>query len=769
MRTLKKLIVALGFVATSSMVLSPLTYVNATSQNQSVMTGYFEFTTTSNGYAIIEKYVGTDTYIEIPEVVVGNDGNEYTVVELSNQMLVDNSTVETVFIPKTVVNIIDALTYSSSIKEILVDSENPYFYSIDGVLIKNVGNYKVLYNYPRKKNGRIYVIPNEIDTITNNAFYKTQELTEVYVGVNIKNIGITAFNSMVQPVNIYIKNIVDLGVASTAFNLLQVGSHVIVSSDDMKSYIESKIQAGSINVLSLSDESNSAYRVPSTDLYFNDNTTVKNITLSPNETYSLLDQFTQEPYNTTDTVTWTSSDPTVATIKNGGTNAYTITAGSNAGKCTITGVDDSGRTLTVNVEVYIPMDKEDFDIKWSGSAIDESISVAKGEQLIFKADITPANCTALLEGVKWDTSNSEAVSISSIINATTVRLTTNTVGVSNVTATVVENGKEISKSIQVNVIEPITNCTIDSIPTQYYTGSEIRPSVVVKDGTKLLQENVDYTVTYSNNVNKGVAWIDIAGINNYYKSRRVYFDIEEPVVTPAPTVVPTTVPNPTVAPTVTPNTTAKPSQTTAPTVAPSTAPQGTVPSKVTKLSMKSNTSSKITLSWKKNTTATGYKIYRYDSKKKNYVLIKTITKNSTTSYTDSKRSNATAYKYRVCAYKKVNGKTYTGAYSSVLTAYTKPATVSLTKVIAGKKQAKVTWKKVANSSGYEVYRSTSKKGKYTKVKAVTSSKTVSFTNTKLKTGKTYYYKVRAYKTISVNSKKVKSYGDFSKVVSVKVK
>lgn len=152
MRTLKKLIVALGFVATSSMVLSPLTYVNATSQNQSVMTGYFEFTTTSNGYAIIEKYVGTDTYIEIPEVVVGNDGNEYTVVELSNQMLVDNSTVETVFIPKTVVNIIDALTYSSSIKEILVDSENPYFYSIDGVLIKNVGNYKVLYNYPRKKN-----------------------------------------------------------------------------------------------------------------------------------------------------------------------------------------------------------------------------------------------------------------------------------------------------------------------------------------------------------------------------------------------------------------------------------------------------------------------------------------------------------------------------------------------------------------------------------------------------------------------------------------
>ena len=54
-------------------------------------------------------------------------------------------------------------------------------------------------------------------------------------------------------------------------------------------------------------------------LFSDDNTTVKNITLSPNETYSLLDQFTQEPYNTTDTVTWTSSDPTVATIKNGGT------------------------------------------------------------------------------------------------------------------------------------------------------------------------------------------------------------------------------------------------------------------------------------------------------------------------------------------------------------------------------------------------------------------------------------------------------------------
>ena len=78
---------------------------------------------------------------------------------------------------------------------------------------------------------------------------------------------------------------------------------------------------------------------------------------------------------------------------------------------------------------------------------------------------------------------------------------------------------------------------------------------------------------------------------------------------------------------------------------------------------------------------------------------------------------------------------------------------------------KVSWKKAAKVNGYEVYRATSKAGKYTKAKTVTNPSTISFTDKGLKAGKTYYYKVRAYKNVS--TEKVR--GSFSAVVQAKTK
>ena len=66
----------------------------------------------------------------------------------------------------------------------------------------------------------------------------------------------------------------------------------------------------------------------------------------------------------------------------------------------------------------------------------------------------------------------------------------------------------------------------------------------------------------------------------------------------------------------------------------------------------------------------------------------------------------------------------------------------------------LTWKKLLGVTGYEVYRATSKNGKYTLVKTLTGT---SYKDTELSAGKNYYYKVRAYKI--VNGEKV--YGDYS--------
>ena len=89
------------------------------------------------------------------------------------------------------------------------------------------------------------------------------------------------------------------------------------------------------------------------------------------------------------------------------------------------------------------------------------------------------------------------------------------------------------------------------------------------------------------------------------------------------------------------------------------------------------------------------------------------------------------------------------------------------KVKAKKKAGRtvLSWKKVKGATGYKVYRSTKKNGKYKKIRTIKKASAVTFTDSKVKKGKTYYYKVRAYKTVKGN----KANGKFSAVRKVKIK
>ena len=60
-----------------------------------------------------------------------------------------------------------------------------------------------------------------------------------------------------------------------------------------------------------------------------------------------------------------------------------------------------------------------------------------------------------------------------------------------------------------------------------YTGSELTPSVTVKDTTKnqVLTINTDYTVNYTNNINVGTATVTVSGKGNYSGSKILTFTI----------------------------------------------------------------------------------------------------------------------------------------------------------------------------------------------------------------------------------------------------
>ncbi len=87
------------------------------------------------------------------------------------------------------------------------------------------------------------------------------------------------------------------------------------------------------------------------------------------------------------------------------------------------------------------------------------------------------------------------------------------------------------------------------------------------------------------------------------------------------------------------------------------------------------------------------------------------------------------------------------------------------KVTAGSKKASLSWNKQTGATGYVVYMSTSKTGKYKKIATVKGNSKVSYTKTGLTKGKTMYFKVAAYKT--VDSKTIT--GSFSAVKSAKIK
>lgn len=162
--------------------------------------------------------------------------------------------------------------------------------------------------------------------------------------------------------------------------------------------------------------------------------------------------------------------------------------------------------------------------------------------------------------------------------------------------------------------------------------------------------------------------------------------------------------------------------------------------KKTSITTLASSANAIQIKWKKNSDGTGYQIYRSTSKNGTYKKVKTISKNSTTSYKDSGLTGGKTYYYKVRVIGKDGSKTTYASYSSVKSAYVIKKTSIKSVESKTDTSLKITWNKVSGAKKYVVYRSTSKNGSYKKI-GTTKSSVVTYTDKKLTTNKTYYYKV----------------------------
>lgn len=181
------------------------------------------------------------------------------------------------------------------------------------------------------------------------------------------------------------------------------------------------------------------------------------------------------------------------------------------------------------------------------------------------------------------------------------------------------------------------------------------------------------------------------------------------------------------------------------------------------LSVKTQDYQSISLNWSGVSGANGYEVYRSTNSTSGFVLAGTVT-GGKVSFTDSGLATGTRFYYKLKAYKTVSSSKTYSEDSNILAGAAVLSAAKLSKVVSRKFDAiALMWEKVPGAYGYEIYRSESSSGAYSKIQDITNGTVLQYVNTGLVTNKTYYYKVRAY--CRVNSNKV--YAAYSNVLYTK--
>ena len=330
-----------------------------------------------------------------------------------------------------------------------------------------------------------------------------------------------------------------------------------------------------------------------------------------------------------------------------------------------------------------------------------------------------------------------------------------------------------------------SNVTVDA-EGLVYDGTEQEPAVTVTYNGTVLEEEDDYDVTYSDNTDAGEAGVTVTGKGNYRGTVTKTFTIAKAAqkvtakaAAAAVSVGKTTTVKVTGAQG---KVTYKSSDTTLATVTTAgkvTAKKvGTVKITVksamtdnykaitktvtikivpaaTKTLKAANQAKGIKLTWAKVAGASGYIIYRNNTK------VRAITKGTTVTWTDTAaNTNGTKYVYKVFA----KASTGTSKLSKSVIAYrvARPAVSSLEN--SSTKSMTVKWGKNAKATGYVIQYGLKKDFSDAKNVTVAKAATVTKTITKLTKNKTYYVRISTYKTVN----KVKYYSAWSVAKTVKI-
>jgi fibronectin type 3 domain-containing protein len=183
------------------------------------------------------------------------------------------------------------------------------------------------------------------------------------------------------------------------------------------------------------------------------------------------------------------------------------------------------------------------------------------------------------------------------------------------------------------------------------------------------------------------------------------------------------------------------------------------PAAPSSVSALASSSSSITVSWSAVSGASGYSIYRaLELKDESFSYWGNAT---STSYNDTGLTQGTTYYYKIVAYNQY-GESVLSTTAYATTSESIPSTPSNVSASARSSSSiTVSWLDVLGVTSYNVYRSQTQSGSYTRIHTVyvssTSDTDTSYTDTGLLPTTTYYYKVSASNGVGESPQSASAY------------
>jgi hypothetical protein len=150
-----------------------------------VVQAQFIFTTNNDGSLNISQYTGSVGAVAIPSMT-----NGLLITSIGTNAFI-NTDLTSVTIPYSITNIGNFAFVCELLTAITVDTNNPTYSSVDGILFNK--SQTTLIQYPSSKAGNTYTIPSCVTSIGGDAFYFCLSLTNITIGNSTTNIGDMAF------------------------------------------------------------------------------------------------------------------------------------------------------------------------------------------------------------------------------------------------------------------------------------------------------------------------------------------------------------------------------------------------------------------------------------------------------------------------------------------------------------------------------------------------------------------------------------------------